>query len=264
MIATQTHVKQCLRSALVFATIIISYCALGQDTQLVLGQQPVFSVHKAQTALVIDGRKDETDWERAMSRRLEYFYRVDQPSDQQNTTFRMLWDEENLYVFFELEDQYLTVRETERDGQPYFDDCAEIFLIPAPDSLDTHFGFELNLNLASNDFVYFNDYYEGSDAVLFAFNPEFQAAITYDGTINNNQDTDQGWTLEMAIPLDIFRSLSQEAPPVAGTQWAFLAVRQDRNDNTGNRRSTSTLFPIYDISKNVHQVNRFGLMEFVE
>lgn len=207
---------------------------------------------------------DEKEWSSTESGTLQYYCNVERPDDEQNTTFRMLWDENSLYVFFHCEDKYLTVRETERDGQPFFDDCAEIFLIPVPDSLDTHFGFELNLNKASNDFIYFNDYYKGEDGILKAFNPDFEAEISYAGTINNNSDEDQSWTLEMAIPLKAFNSMTTFEPVKPGSQWAFLAVRQDRNDSTGNRRSTSTLFPIYDISKNVHQVNRFGLMEFVE
>ncbi|MDO6819131.1 hypothetical protein [Zobellia sp. 1_MG-2023] len=70
--------------------------------------------------------------------------------------------------------------------------------------------------------------------------------------------------MEMAIPYSNFGELGEVVTIKPGNRWAFLAIRQDRNDAKGNRRSTSTIFPIYDISKNVHQANRFGLMEFVE
>ena len=88
--------------------------------------------------------------------------------------------------------------------------------------------------------------------------------VTYQGTINDNSDIDSGWTMEMAIPISNFGKLGKVVPVSIGNRWAFLAVRQDRNDNMGNRRSTSTIFPIYDISKNVHQTNRFGLLEFIK
>ncbi|MGI9543445.1 MAG: carbohydrate-binding family 9-like protein [Cyclobacteriaceae bacterium] len=234
------------------------------ENKLSLGEQPIFKVSKTTEPIIVDGKMDEAIWSKTEARTLEYFYRVEAPSDQQQTTFRMLWDNENMYVFFHCEDSYITARETKRDGSPYFDDCAEIFLIPAPDSLDTHFGFELNLFKASNDFIYFNDYYKEQDAVFRAFNPDFEAEVTFDGTINNNSDVDKGWTMELAIPLSTFGALGSIEPVEEGNRWAFLAVRQDRNDPDGDRRSTSTLFPIYDIAKNVHQVNRFGLMEFVK
>ena len=70
--------------------------------------------------------------------------------------------------------------------------------------------------------------------------------------------------MEIAIPLSNFGKLGQVVPVASGNRWAFLAVRQDRNDAEGDRRSTSTIFPVYDISKGVHQANRFGLVEFVE
>lgn len=234
------------------------------EKKLSLGEQPVFKASRTNYSIVMDGKMDEPIWTKTEARKLDYFYNLEKPDDDQQTTFRMLWDENNIYVFFELKDKYLTARETERDGEPYLDDCAEIFFITAPDSLDTHFGYELNLNKASNDFIYFNDYYNRKDVVFKTFNPDFEVEVTYDGTINDNSDIDTGWTMEIAIPISNFGELGQIVPIKSGTNWAFLAIRQDRNDAEGNRRSTSTIFPIYDISKNVHQANRFGLVEFVD
>ncbi|MGJ8736234.1 carbohydrate-binding family 9-like protein [Zobellia laminariae] len=250
--------------------ILIALCFLStsvfaqQEKKLSLGEQPVFKVSKVSEPIVIDGKMDEASWSKTEARTLDYFYRVDMPTDQQKSTFRMLWGKEKFYVFFEMEDQYITARETKRDGQPYLDDCAEIFFITAPDSLDTHFGYELNLNKAVNDFIFFNDYVKGKDVVYKTFNPDFEVEVTYDGTINDNSDIDKGWTMEMAIPYSNFGELGKVVAIEPGNKWAFLAIRQDRNDAEGDRRSTSTIFPIYDISKNVHQANRFGLMEFVE
>ncbi|SIS67726.1 Carbohydrate family 9 binding domain-like [Zobellia uliginosa] len=245
--------------------VFLSSSLFAQDEKkLSLGEQPIFKVSKVKETMVIDGKMNEAAWSKTEARTLDYFYRIDKPTDQQKSTFRMLWGKDKFYVFFEMEDRYITARETKRDGQPYFDDCAEIFFITAPDSLDTHFGYELNLNKAVNDFIFFNDYVEGRDVVYKTFNPDFEVEVIYDGTINDNSDIDKGWTMEMAIPYSNFGELGKVVAIEAGNKWAFLAIRQDRNDAKGNRRSTSTIFPIYDISKNVHQANRFGLMEFVE
>ncbi len=247
---------------LIVSTMMIGW---GQSKKkLVLGEQPVFNVLKTSESITVDGKMDEAIWQKTEARKIEYFYNTEKPDDDQKTIYRMLWDDENLYAFFQCSDKYLTARETKRDGQPYFDDCAEIFLIPAADSLDTHFGLELNLYKASNDFIYFNDYYDGKDAVFKTFDPTFEVEVTFDGTLNDNSDIDTGWTMEFKIPLGELGALAEIVPVQTGNQWAFLAIRQDRNDAEGNRRSTATLFPIYDISKNVHQANRFGWMKFVE
>jgi len=129
--------------------------------KLSLGEQTLFRASKNNENIVIDGKMEEETWASTEARTLDYFYRVEKPDDAQQTTFRMLWDEKYIYEFFELKDKYLTTLETKRDGEHYLDDCAEIFFITAPDSQGIHFGYELNLNKASNDFIYFNDYYKG-------------------------------------------------------------------------------------------------------
>ena len=249
-----------------FNVLVVLSC-IGQqkaNKKLVLGEQPIFKVSKTGGAIVIDGKMDETSWIKTEARTFDYTYNAIQPTDTQKTIFRMLWDEENLYLFYEFDDQFLNARETKRDGKPYVDDCAEIFIIPVPDSLDMHFGFEVNINRAANDILFFNDYYQGKNVGLKTFNPEFNFAVSYQGTLNDNTDIDGGWSMEMKIPLSIFGFLGEIVPAKAGNKWAFLAVRQDRNETEGERRVTSTLFPIYDIKKDVHQPNRFGLMEFIE
>ena len=148
-----------------------------------------------------------------------------------------------------MEDKYLTVRDTKRDGQSYFDDCAELFLITAPDSLDTDFDYKLNLNKASNDFIFFKDFYKGKNFGFKGFNPDFEVEVTYQETFNNKSDIDSGWTMEMSLPIANFAKLGELVSISTCNRWAFMTVRQDRNDAEGNRRSTSTIFPIYDISK---------------
>lgn len=236
----------------------------AQDkNNLFLGEQELFKASKNKSDITVDGKMDEASWKETEVRSLDYFYRTEQANDKQNTKFRMMWDDENLYVFFECKDQYITAREIKRDGKPYFDDCAEIFLIPAPDSLNMHFGFELNLYKVANDFIFINNFNKGENAVIKGYNPDYKTEVSIQGTVNDNSDIDTGWCMEIAIPLSAFKGVGY-APIAEGVQWAFLAVRQDRNDAEGDRRSTSTIFPIYDMSKGVHQPNRFGLVEFVK
>lgn len=254
-------------SFLVFSILVFVCFGCGQDEKKenkYIGESPVFKVSKTEETMIVDGKMDEAIWSKTEVKSFDNIYQNLKPNDYQKSFFRMLWDDKNLYVFFEFEDKYLTVRETKRDGAPFFDDCAEIFIIPVPEQLNTHFGFELNLNKASNDFVYFNKYYNNTNIALKTFNPEFEAEVTFNGTINDNTDIDKGWTMEMKIPLSVFGFLGEFVPVKAGNKWTFLGLRQDRNDAEGDRRSTSTLFPIADFSKNVHEPTDFGLMEFVD
>ncbi|WP_282121678.1 carbohydrate-binding family 9-like protein [Algibacter mikhailovii] len=248
------------RLSFLFAVVLLfSNSVMAQQKEV-----SVYEVFRTHESIVIDGEMNENSWNRASVKSFEHLYGSQKPSDDQSSKFRMLWDEKSIYLFYEFEDKYLTARELNRDGAPYYDDCAEIFIIPVPDALDTHFGIEVNMYKASNDFIYFNNFYNNNSLGLKSFNPDFKVEVTYKGTINDNSDIDQGWTLEMEIPLSVFGFLGEVVPVQKGNLWTFLALRQDRNDMDGDRRSTSTLFPIADFSKNVHEPTDFGLMKFVD
>jgi hypothetical protein len=244
----------------IIACLIMGPALYSQNgKELVLGQQPVYKVSKSKGPIVPDGKMDEAGWKNAEVQSLNYFFRSDKPFDKQNSKFRMLWDDENLYLFYEFEDSSLTARETAHDGRPYLDDCAEFFCLPVPDSLYMHFGFEVNITRARYDYIVLWEFYNKRNFFIPDYNPEYNVGVTYDGTINNDKDKDKGWTMEFVIPLKVFRNFPR---PRVGAKWAFQAVRQDRNLVDDRFRSTSTLFPTYDVKKDVHPPNRFGLMEF--
>ena len=234
------------------------------DEQLVIGQQPVYRVSRAREPVIVDGKMDETSWKNAEVRSFDYFYRGDKPAEKQNTKFRMLWDDENIYLFFECEDTSLTARETNLDARPFLDDCAEFFCVPVPDSIYMHFGFEINITKAPYDFIVLWRYHNNRTIFIRGYNPEYKVEVTYDGTINNDTDKDKMWQMEFEIPFTAFSDFQYISRPGPGVRWAFQAVRQDRNFVDDRFRSTSTLFPIYDIRKDVHQPSRFGLLEFTD
>src|SRR5687767_927894 len=237
-----------------------------EEKQLVIGQQPVYKVARIKEPIKVDGKMDEEAWKKAEVQSFDYFYRADKPVDKQKSKFRMLWDSANVYLFFECEDTSLTVRETNPDSRPYLDDCAEFFVVPIPDSVSMHFGFEVNLNLAkaAYDYIMLWRYYNNRSFFISGYNPAYKVEATYDGTINNEKDKDKGYKMEFQIPFAALSNFHLFARPRAGVKWAFQAVRQDRNLVDDRFRSTSTLFPIYDIRLDVHQPNRFGLMEFTD
>jgi hypothetical protein len=234
------------------------------EKQLVIGQQPVYKVSRAREPVIVDGRMDEASWKNAEVQSFNYFYRGDKPFEKQYSKFRMLWDDTNLYLFYECEDTSLTARETNFDGRTYLDDCAEFFVIPAPDSVYMHFGFEINITEVRYDYIVLWKFYNNRTFFISGYNPEYKVKAIYNGTLNNDKDKDKGWTMEFAIPMSAFSNFNGVARAKPGVRWAFQAVRQDRNFVEDRFRSTSTLFPIYDIRKDVHQPSRFGLMEFTD
>lgn len=251
---------------LLVIVILSIFCSVNaQNTKkITIGQQPVYKIFKTVEAIAVDGKMNESSWKNAEVQPLKHFFRRDRAPDKQNSVFRMLWDDKNLYLFFQCEDTALCSREKQFDAQPYLDDCAEFYCIPFPDSLYMHFAWEINIEEVAYDFIQFWRFYNDRNAVIKSYNPDYKTKVFYEGTVNNDTDKDIGWQMELAIPFDAFTSINSFFPAKAGTRWAFQAVRQDRNIINEKGRSTSTLFPIFNISKDVHQPCHFGLMEFVE
>ena len=234
------------------------------EKQLVIGQQPVYKISRAREPITVDGKMDEASWQNAELVSFNYFYRADKPVEKQNSKFRILWDDVNIYLYYECEDTSLTARETNFDGRTYLDDCAEFFVVPVPDSVYMHFGFEINITEVRYDYIVLWKYYNNRTFFISGYNPEYKVKAIFNGTLNNDKDKDKGWTMEFAIPMSAFSNMNGVARAKPGVRWAFMAVRQDRNFTDDRFRSTSTLFPIYDIRKDVHQPSRFGLMEFTD
>ena len=235
-----------------------------EEKQMVIGQQPVYKVARAREAITVDGRMDEAAWKNAQVVSFDNFFRNDKPVDKQKSKFRMLWDSTSIYLFYECEDTSLTSRETNFDGRPYLDDCAEFFVVPVPDSLYIHFGFEINITKAAYDYIVLWRYYNNRTLFISGYNPTYKVESTYTGTINNDKDKDKGWKMEFQIPFSALSNFNIFNRPRPGVKWAFQAVRQDRNLVDDRFRSTSTLYPVYDIRLDVHQPARFGLLEFAD
>ena len=222
-----------------------------------------FKALYADELIVIDGLMNEQSWKKAPSSQFNYHYNVETLSDEQVTNFRMLWDENNIYLHYQCQDKYITARETKRDGATFLDDCAEFFLSPSKDNPQLHFCFEINLNKVCNDIIYLNDFESGNDVVIKGYNPPYEVAVTIDGTVNDNSDIDKGWTMEVAIPLSAFNRYSEVNPIQNKAQWSFLALRQNRDDIEGERRVTSIIYPNHKIENDVHQPEFFGIVEFI-
>jgi hypothetical protein len=255
-----------MRKVLAVLVCLLAGTALFGQTEkkLVTGEQPIYKVARAKGPITVDGKMDEETWKDAEVQPLSNFFRLDKPVEKQNSKFRMLWDDSNIYLFYECEDTSLTARETKFDGRTYMDDCAEFFVVPIPDSVYMHFGFEINITDVRYDYIVLWKYYNNRTFFISGYNPEYKVKTIFEGTINNDKDKDKGWKMEFAIPMSVFSNINGVTRPRPGARWAFQAVRQDRNFVDDRFRSTSTLFPIYEFKLDVHQPNRFGLMEFTD
>ena len=125
--------------------ILISLLALG--AAVAASGQPLFERYKAQLTeprsyayfrtegkMRIDGRLDEAAWQRAVPTAPFVDIRGEgYPEPVKKTSVRMLWDDRNLYIGAELEEDDIVARLTQRDTIIYHDNDFEVFIDPDGD-----------------------------------------------------------------------------------------------------------------------------------
>lgn len=216
---------------------------------------PRYEVKRATAPIVIDGQLDDKAWEGASPAVSLQFLWDAQTGAKQKTAARLLWDDQVLYVGFDVDDTDITAQFTERDDPTYRDDAVEIFINPNPSQIGIYYGFEMN----ARGVLY--DYLNYQERTLFKrFNAQGLKIATYlRGTLNVRGDTDQGWSLEMSIPWINFEELSRR-PPVAGAIWKANINRWDGVEP--NRRMSIWSDPLQPTAW-PHIPARFGELVFV-
>jgi hypothetical protein len=86
-----------------------------------------------------------------------------------------------------------------------------------------------------------------------------KTAVAVQGTLNNPNDTDQGWTLEIAYPLNAFDSRQTVPPPQPGTVWRINFSRVEWKP--GNPKEDNWVWSPQGVI-NMHVPDRWGYLHF--
>ena len=218
-----------------------------------------YTAHRASGVIRIDGRLDEPTWAKApQSPRFKDII-TGEPT-RYDTRAMVLWDETHLYVAYRIEEPQVRGKFTKRNDPIYYDNDVELFIA----GRDAYYEFEINaLNTRYEAFFIWADAYErgGFAAVpefarsrMQGFNgvgytthprgprlgsfewgfPGLQTAVHIDGTLNRDDDTDRGWTVELALPWKgmewLAKADGRSLPPKEGDVWRmdFSRFNQDK------------------------------------
>ena len=228
---------------------------------------PTYTCPKTATPPQIDGNGDDTAWSQAPETALFDVEDLDrQTQHSRRTQAKMLWDDDNLYFLFVMEDADVWSTFTNRDDQIWQEEEVEIFIDPDGDGLD-YAEVEVNpLNVIFD--LLLSRPWADSGRGFAQWNPQFASAVQIDGTINDDSDTDKGWTVEVALPwaalaTDIRNVANGMAlPPQPGDQWRLNLYRFERLRQNGAVISAeASAFSTVGV-EDFHRPDRFGFLSF--
>jgi hypothetical protein len=209
-----------------------------------------YTAYRTAGPISIDGHLDEKSWQQA-PRSPRFRDLIRGASGLHDTRAAVLWDDDNLYVGFWIEEPFVSATLTERDDPIYNNNDVEVFIA----GKDAYYEFEINaLGTIYEVLFVWEEAYErdGYDKLpglqrdapgAQAFNgvglsdhprgkrlgffkwdlPGLQWAVHVDGTLNDDSDRDRGWTVELAFPWASMGVLTKgdgrSLPPSEGDVW---------------------------------------------
>jgi hypothetical protein len=232
-----------------------------------LDQVAQYTAHRVDAPPIIDGRLDERCW-RDAPRSQRFVDLVSGAPTVHDTRVAVLWDDDNLYVGFWVEEPFVEASLTERDSLIYNDNDVEVFIA------GRYAYYELEINALGTIYevffawddalatfpdlspdapgarpwngVDFTDHPRGGRVGFWEWDfPGLRSGVAIDGTLNDNSDRDRGWTVELAFPWEGMRMLAdgRSFPPSDGDTWRMSFSRFNQYKAAPQDSSGWTLSP---------------------
>ena len=234
-----------------------------------------YIVTKTNDSLIIDGKADELNWENAAF--TDNFIDIEGVKTPKFITkAKMLWDNNYLYVYSEMQEPHIWGNLKQRDTVIFYNNDFEVFIDPSG-SAKSYGEIELNALNTIWDLRLNKPYRIGGKANFDWNLSGLKSAVQIYGTLNNPNDVDSMWTLEIAIPLKPFIELKNESKtsPNEGEQWRINFSRVEWNhdiiDGKYYRKKDNGKFLneynwVWSNQKviNMHEPEKWGFLQFTE
>ena len=213
---------------------------------------PEYRVTKTATPPKIDGDTGDAVWQNAASVSLVRSF--DGGPVKFKTTARLLYDDRNLYIAFDCEDPDVWGTMMTRDEALYTQEVVEVFLDANGDQRTYN-----ELEVSPNNTVFDASFaaYRSDLEVAKRWDAQMTTAVKVRGTLNNPTDRDEGWSVEMAIPISRLAEVPH-VPPQPQDRWRFNLYRLEHPHRTEEEgQAFSPLF-----KGDFHNLARFGWLVF--
>lgn len=232
-----------------------------------------YIIPKAEKPLNIDGLADETAWDGADFSQAFIDIEGDKTPTYE-TRMKMLWDDDFLYVFANMEEPHVWGNLRQRDTIIFYNNDFEVFI--DPDGSTYAYG-EIEINVLNTvwDLLLDKPYRVGGIPIFHWNLDELKSAIHIDGTLNNPNDIDEGWSIEIAIPMKALVELKgqRSSLPEDGEQWKMGFSRVNwqfdvKNGRYDRKKVEGKYLPEYNwvwspqLVINMHEPEKWGIVQF--
>lgn len=263
---------------LFIAVLFITGCTSGTSEQASINLEipKSYTIYKTSSSLTIDGKADEEVWEKAEW--TDPFIDIEgdiNPKPYFDTRVKMLWDEEFIYFYAEMEEEHVWGDITERDAVIFYNNDFEVFI--KPNQFQPYYGeFEVNA-LGTLWELFLARPYRRNGPVLDHWDLNgTKVGVDIQGTLNDPSDIDRSWSVELAIPIKPLADIDRGGDFGNGSIWRINfsrvqwqhqinnGVYEKKTDSTGNRLPENNWVWTQQSAIDMHRPEHWGYLYFAE
>jgi Carbohydrate family 9 binding domain-like len=223
-----------------FSSILLAQNSY-QDGEKVFPQPQInfspqtYVCYRTNDSILVDGKLNEPSWLNAEW--TNYFVDIEggsRSTPRFKTRVKMLWNDKYLYVGAEIEEPNLWATITQHDASVLRDNAFEIFIDPDGDTYN-YYEIEVNTIKTVWDLFLAKPYRDGGEAVSAFDIRGLKIGVNLKGTLNQPNDVDSGWNIEIAFPWSILKECAPNHKlPQDGDQWRINFSRVEWKLNVVN------------------------------
>lgn len=239
--------------AVILLLVFINSDSFAQISEAGENQRKVYRVKKLNKKLEIDANWNKPQWKSVQALEVNNFIR-ENPEFKPDVKAKMMYNSENLYVIFKVEDKFVRSITTQINGPVWKDSAVEFFFSPNTSNA-SYFNLEVNCGgtalLGYNTTPKVKPALEDIRAIEIAHSmpavvdPEIKDAVT--------------WTIEYRIPISMLRKYTAVTEPKKGVKWRANFYKIAEINSNPHHASWS---PILHPKPTFHLPQYFGEIEF--
>ena len=265
----QTRLEAASTTALT-AVLLLSGCVMMGTKHM----ESTYMVKRAGERPALDGNWDAPAWRHANTLRVERFMTAPGVSDHRpETQAKVMYTDDGLFVFFNVQDRYVVCRHTEFQSRVYQDSCAEFFVQPKAGK--GYFNFEMNCGGAllvtyiedatrtATGFVKFVKLPPEMDSLVkryHSFTPATRHSTLDPLSASPEVAGPLEWRLEYFIPFSFFERYVGSLGKISGQTWRANFFKCADASSHPHWATWVPLDP--DFAGGFHRPDKFGVLQF--
>jgi hypothetical protein len=176
-----------------------------------------YKIIKAEGEVPLNGKWNDSQWTKANILELEN-YMGGKPKHFPKTQVKILYDSNNIYVFFRVKDNYIKAVAEKTQDPVYRDSCVEIFFTPGTDISEGYFNIEMN---CGGTMLMCHQTARKENEVKISEQDcrKIKVYASMPKIITQEIVKPTTWTLQYSIPVKVLEKYAKLSKPCTRTKW---------------------------------------------